>query len=178
IYRLPELISSGGAAGNLLNGWWVSGILSLQTGSPFSVSITSDRARKKGGDNRPDLVSGRSNDNIIRGGPTQYFDPTAFAVQPAGFLGTAGRNILRGPGFANLDFTLGKDTALGFLGENGKLEFRAEFFNILNRANFGIPIRTVYAAVRDGESPLANAGKIQDTANTSRQIQFALKIVF
>ena len=129
-----------------------------------------------GGDDRPDLVSGRSNDDIVKGGPEQYFDPTAFALQPAGYLGSAGRNILRGPGFANLDFSLVKDTSLGFLGEGGKLEFRSEFFNILNRVNFTTPSRTVFAG--SSTTPLASAGQISDTIGTSRQIQFALKLIF
>ena len=105
-------------------------------------------------------------------------DPCAFAIPAAGFLGTAGRNILRTPGFANLDFSLAKDTAFGFLGEGGKLEFRAEFFNILNRVNFAVPNRTVFAASADVQAPLATAGQITSTVGTSRQIQLALKILF
>jgi len=105
-------------------------------------------------------------------------DPCAFAIPAAGFLGTAGRNILRTPGFANLDFSLAKDTPLGFLGEGGKLEFRAEFFNILNRVNFAVPNRTVFAASADVQAPLATAGQITSTVGTSRQIQLALKILF
>ena len=105
-------------------------------------------------------------------------DPCAFAIPAAGFLGTSGRNILRTPGFANLDFSLAKDTALGFLGESGKLEFRAEFFNILNRVNFAVPNRTVFAASADVQAPLATAGQITSTVGTSRQIQLALKILF
>ncbi|OFV95381.1 MAG: hypothetical protein A3H28_02260 [Acidobacteria bacterium RIFCSPLOWO2_02_FULL_61_28] len=181
IYRLPGLASSNGVAGKLLNGWWMSGILSLRTGFSFSPTVSSDRARKRGGANRPDRVAGRSNDDIILGGPVRYFDPLAFSNQPPGFLGNAGRGILRGPGLANLDFSLAKDTALGFLGESGKLEFRAEFFNILNRVNFAMPSAAVYAgaaAPNVVEQPLATAGRITSTAGAARQIQLALKIVF
>ena len=78
----------------------------------------------------------------------------------------------------NLDLTLAKDTRLPFLGESGKLSFRAEFFNILNHANFDIPNVNVLAGVRDVEAPLAAAGRITGTATTSRQIQLALKILF
>ena len=74
---------------------------------------------------------------------------------------------------------MGKDTALGFLGESGKLEFRAEFFNLLNRVNFATPDRIVYAGRLDQEAPLPTAGRINSTgASTSRQIQFALKLLF
>ena len=190
IYRLPEL-SSGGAVGRaLLNGWWTSGILSLQTGLPFSTVMGSNRSRSgvgAGQGDRPNLLPGRKNDNIILGGPDQYYDTSAFAVQDAGFLGTAGRNILRGPGFATLDFSLVKDIRLRPLGESGKLEFRAEFFNLLNRANFGTPgvgqgggnaAGVVFAGLANGERPLPTAGRLIDTSSSSRQIQFALKILF
>jgi len=113
-------------------------------------------------------------------------DPCAFAIPAAGFLGTAGRNILRTLGFANLDFSLAKDTPLGFLGEGGKLEFRAEFFNSLNRVNFGNPgvgggggnnAANIFAGRASGERPLSAAAKPTNAA-TSRQIQFALKVIF
>jgi hypothetical protein len=183
IYRLPDLTSSEGGLGNLLNGWWMSSIVSLQTGYPFTPVLNSNRSRSKvaggaAGIDRPDLVPGRNKKNIVLGKPDRYFDPSGFTIPVEGFLGTAGRNILRGPGLANVDFSLAKDTPIPFLGETGKLEFRAEFFNILNRANFALPARAVFAGLRDVEAPLPNAGRITSTATTSRQIQFALKILF
>ena len=111
------------------------------------------------------------------GGPDLYFDPTAFVLQPAGTLGNAGRNILIGPGLANLDFSLAKDTAVGFLGEAGKLEFRADFFNILNRVNFENPSAGIFDIARPNEY-LGTAGEISDTATKSREIQLSLKLVF
>lgn len=156
----------------------------MQTGLPFTPTIQADRSQAgvnngAAGINRPNLVPGRSNSNIILGGPDHYFDATAFVLQPAGFLGNAGRNILYGPGFANIDFSMVKDTALKFLGESGRLEFRAEIFNILNRANFASPSNIVFAGRTDGEAPLATAGNITNTGDArSRQIQFAMKLVF
>ena len=126
----------------------------------------------------PDLVPGRKFNEIVRGGPEQYFDPTAFALPQPGFLGNLGRNVLRGPGLATLDLSLAKDTSLGFLGESGKLEFRAEFFNLLNRVNFGPPNRTVFAGRADTEAPLSTAGRISYTNTSARQVQLALKILF
>jgi hypothetical protein len=191
MYLLPEAKSVGRGVGRLLNGWWMSGILSLQSGYPFRPVIQASRTRSginggRTGIDRPDLVAGRSNGNIILGGPDRYFDVSAFKLQPFGFLGTAGRNILRGPGFATVDFSLAKDSPLRILGESGKLEFRAEFFNILNRANFvspGIGIggnsaAIIFAGRSDVESPLSTAGRITSTASTSRQIQLALKLLF
>lgn len=101
----------------------------------------------------------------------------------AGFYGTAGRNICRGAGFRNLDFSILKNTRLT---ERVNIQFRTEFFNITNHPNFGPPVNTqnpngqggngddVFA----GATPLASAGRVFRTVNTSRQIQFGLKIVF
>ena len=77
-----------------------------------------------------------------------------------------------------MDLSLAKDTALGFLGEGGKLEFRAEFFNLLNRVNLGRPDRFVFPGSSATEPPSSNAGLITNTNTTSRQVQLALKIVF
>ncbi|MBI2819437.1 MAG: TonB-dependent receptor [Acidobacteria bacterium] len=205
IYRLPEL-SSAGPLGKVLNGWWLSGILSLQTGYPFSPSLQNNRSRSgvnagQSGD-RPDLVAGVKSASITEGvsrgclglapgtplgTPNQWFDPCAYTIPPEGFLGTAGRNTLRGPGFATLDFSLAKDTAMRYLGESGKLEFRVEFFNILNRANFITPgvgvaggnnAAIAFPGRADVEPPLPTAGRILQTSSTSRQIQLALKLLF
>jgi outer membrane receptor protein involved in Fe transport len=95
-----------------------------------------------------------------------------------GYLGNATRDMLRGPGLRDWDFSLNKDTALPFLGEAGKLEFRAEFFNILNHPNFGLPNGTIFAASITNETPVSNAGQILYTSTTSRQIQFGVKVLF
>ena len=198
IYHLPNSAATG-IAGKLLNGWWTSGILSLQSGYPFTPVLGSNRSRSKvngggGGLDRPDLIPGRNNGNTVQtststgctgmaagtpiGAPALWFDPCAFTVPAIGFLGTSGRNILRGPGFANLDFSLVKDTSIRQLGESGKLEFRLETFNILNHPNFAMPSPTVFAATQNVEPPLATAGRITSTATTSRQIQLALKLIW
>jgi hypothetical protein len=182
IYRPPDLISQGGgASAKLLNGWWISGIIKGNTGYPFSPSLSANRSRSRtggAGSDFPNLAPGRTFEDIILGGPDRYFDPTGFEIQPAGFLGTAGRNILDGPGVFSVDFTLAKDTPVRYLGEEGRLEFRAEFFNILNRVNFGSPSRAVYAGTADVQAPLATAGRITNTRGTSRQVQLALKLLF
>lgn len=83
--------------------------------------------------------------------------------------------LLRTDSFANVDFSLVKDTALRFLGEQGKLQFRAELFNVLNHANLALPSRTVFAGTADVQAPLTTAGEITRTLATSRQIQFAFE---
>ncbi len=183
IYELPRF-PAGNRLGAVLGGWKASGLLSLATGLPFTVALNSNRSRAGvggggGGIDRPDVLPGRNKSNIVRGGPNQYYDPNAFTLQPAGFLGNAGRNMLRGPGLANLDFSLIKDVAVGPLGESGSLQFRAEFFNLLNRANFPAPNRIVFSGTgADAAVPLPNAGIIDETVTTSRQIQFALRLLF
>ena len=83
---------------------------------------------------------------------------------------------------ANLDFSVIKQTPLRWFAEGGRLEFRAEVFNLLNRANFNIPNagRTVFTAdeTRATPAPLVSAGQIDRTVTSSRQVQFALKLVF
>jgi hypothetical protein len=117
--------------------------------------------------------------------------------------GTAGRDILVGPGYADWDFSLVKDTRVGLLGEAGNVEFRAEFFNFTNRTNFGSPSASLYGGafglsscpagvtalgapctvkaatgLNPYSSPSASAGRITATTGTSRQIQLGLKIIF
>jgi hypothetical protein len=126
--------------------------------------------------------------------PQTTFSPTAAPVcataagpsNPAcyiGRLGNAGRNILRGPGLQNWDFSLVKDTKVRFLGEGGLIQFRAEFFNVLNHTNLGNPNATIFRtdATHTGPfsaAPLASAGQITTTAAPSRQIQLALKVIW
>ena len=160
-------------------------IFTARSGAPFTPLLSGNRSRSKAnasGTDRPDLIAGRSPDSIILGGPDLYFDPKAFTVQPAGFLGTSGRNQLFGPGLMTWDFSLTKETRMSFLGEGGRMEFRAEFFNLLNRANFNIPVngRTVFTANETAASstPLSTAGQIDRTVTPGRQVQFALKLLF
>ncbi len=117
------------------------------------------------------------------GTPELYFDPCAFALQPVGFYGNAARNALTGPGFFNADLSLSRNFAVR---ERQQLEFRADFFNILNRPNFATPSSPTGAQVSGGAIvfpdatgvPAGNAGQIFRTVNDSRQIQFSLRYSF
>jgi hypothetical protein len=186
IYHLPRFASSGVAAG-VINGWWMSSIVSLNSGFSFTPTINRQWARTgiRGTEariDRPNIKPGRSIDDIILGEPTQWFDPSAYELQPQGFKGNSSRGHLRGPGHATLDFSVVKDTPVGFLGEAGKVVFRAEFFNLLNRANFAPPDTRVFAGQNVGgvpdQRPFATAGRIRGTLGTSRQIQLALRLEF
>lgn len=183
IYQLPKLITSTPIA-QVVNGWRLTGILSLQSGYPFTPTLGSNRSRSgvnsgAASIDRPNLIAGRNSGNTILGNPIHYFDVTAFALQDAGLLGNAGRTILRGPGLENLDFSVVKEMGIPRLRDSGKLEFRAEAFNILNRANFGMPNRTVFSGTgATAAVPLATAGQITNTSTPSRQVQFALRLFF
>jgi hypothetical protein len=172
-YDIPFGGRLTGLPGALLKGWQVNGITTLASGQPFTVVSSSNRGRTYPGTtrSRPNLRTG-ANPNPILGGPDLYFDPLAFELQPAGFTGNLGRNTLIGPGLANSDLSLVK---LFKLSEHRSLQFRAEAFNVFNRANFGIPLRVLFDA---RGNRIGSAGKIQNTVTPSRQIQFGLKFAF
>jgi hypothetical protein len=132
---------------------------------------------------------------VITGNPNQWFNPDMFDLQPmvpcpnnvvltCGTLGDAARGILRGPSLGDWDFSLVKDTAVSLSGREASVEFRAEFFNILNHTNFGMPASaTVFNGATSvlgayQQAPLTGVGQITTTVTTSRQIQFALKLIF
>jgi hypothetical protein len=133
---------------------------------------------------------------VIIGSPNEWFNIDMFALQPfvpcpvgAGMcstLGNVARGFLTGPGLGNWNFSLVKDTAFPLLGEQGSVQFRAEFFNILNRANFANPTgpaifsggNTVATAGAYSQAPIASGAALGTTVTTARQIQFALKVIF
>ncbi len=119
-------------------------------------------------------MPGFSNNAVLSDGrdPNAYFDLDALVVAEEGFFGNLGRNTLILPGVATFDLGVTKDFALT---EQADLQFKAEFFNIFNRANFGLPGMEIFG--RNGV-PDPTAGIITKSTTTSRQIQFALKIVF
>jgi hypothetical protein len=184
-YELPfgsgRAVGAGatGVAGALISGWQVSGLVSLNSGSPINVRIDQfDRARQDVGEysNRPDLVPGADPSPVLDDGrnPDQYYDFDSFVLQPEGFWGTAARNTIDGPGVAVFDLSFLKDTEIS---EAVTLQFRAEMFNLFNRANFrfGTGGSVLY---NSPGPPNPAAGRITETSTTSRQIQFALKLIF
>jgi len=164
---------SEGLVRTLLSHWQVSGILLLQDGTPFTVldgfSQSRDLARSVA--DRPNPAAGFSGP-VILGGPVQYFNPLAFVLQPVGTYGTVGRNSLVGPGLATVDATL---VRLVPVGHGRQIQLRLEVFNLLNRANFGLPDPNLFNA--DGTRRGA-AGLITNTSTTSRQIQLGAKFTF
>ncbi len=165
----------GGANGiedKLASGWQLNGISTLLSGFPFTPLVGSNRSGD--GDTRnPDRPSLKAafSGPIILHTQAEWFNPNAFVLPSLGTFGRLGRGAFNGPGLADLDFSLLKNTALS---ERTNLEFRAEFFNIFNRVNFGPPNTTIFS----GGTINASAGLISTLATNPRQIQFALKLIF
>jgi hypothetical protein len=231
LYHLPNLRKDNGFLAKVMNGWFISSIISIQSGQPFSPITGNNRsfsgvAQSQQGDrvnintaallaaypctSQPGQPPAGINpcayqpvvydpNTVITGNPNQWFNPRMFSISPqclgpgltncspnVGQLGTAGRNILNGPPERDWDFSLVKDTKLGFLGEAGMLEFRAEFFNILNHANFSGDhlSTTVFDGAQGDITPFSepvspSAGQVtRQLADNQRQIQLALRIEF
>ena len=186
---------TSGVAGKLIGGWMLSAIGSFHSNVPFTPVLGFDNANQQSIVNgqRPDLVgnpyAGTCPNGARVGTVTCFFNPTAFALQPPGEFGDAGRNSLNGPGFADLDLAFIKDTPIT---ERVNLQFRAEIFNLLNHPNFAVPTNTVGPNGSGGNGDAiflgrdasgngilaANAGQIFSTVSSSRQIQFGLRLNF
>jgi hypothetical protein len=160
--------------GKLVSGWRVNSIVTLQGGFPFTPQLSYNPSNN--GDTRNPVrpyVNPNFSGPVILGTPNQWFNPAAFLAPPnaSGFYGNLGRDTLIGPGLATWDFSAMKDTRIR---EKLNLQFRAEFFNILNRANFNSPNAVAFTPT--GVSP--TAGLITSTSTTSRQVQFGLKFLW
>jgi len=169
----------------LTRGWQFLNITTLMTGPPFSVySGVQQTGAGSAGADRPDLIAPVhfSTSHAVR---ADYFgrgaDNASFFSIPInipggtgpnhGRFGTLGRDTFRGPGLQNYDIAMIKDTPFGRRGngELGTLEFRAEFFNVFNLVNFGLPSNVLRGS---------GFGIVSKTADTSRQIQFSLKLIY
>lgn len=180
VYELPfghgkQFFAHGNGLSNaLVSGWTVNSLVTLQSGFPFTPQLSYNPSRN--GDTR-NPVRPYANPSftgpVILGNVHQWFNPAAFLQPPnnSGFYGDLGRDTLIGPGLGTWDFSLIKDTPIH---ERANVQFRAEFFNLLNRANFNTPNAVVFTPA--GVSP--TAGVITGTSTSSRQIQFALKFLW
>jgi hypothetical protein len=180
-----------------VSGWQLGTIFQAQTGNPINI-VTNIATITGVATVRPDLIRPLT----TTGNPTQWFsnplvcdpritvatDPRncangaslALPFSPSGVahFGNLGRNALTGPGFNNLDFSVIKNTKLS---ESARVQFRAEFFDLLNHANFGQPNRTAIAVAPGQTSAfgtITNTRFATGDSGSSRQIQFALKLLF
>ena len=177
VWEIPSLKLKTGALQWALNGWQWGGILHVASGEPFTPTISGDPLGMKGDQfDRPDVLSGAgcSGSLVNPGNPQEYVKTQCFAFpNPSTRFGDAGRNILIGPGMVNLDTSLFRNIGGS---EKFHAQFRAEFFNILNRANFASPTNTSLFGA-DG-TRISSAGVITSTSTTSRQIQLGLKLIW
>jgi hypothetical protein len=149
-------------------------VVTLQGGFPFTPQLSYNPTNT--GDTRNPVrpfVNPDFTGRVVTGNPAQWFSPAAFLQPPAnsGFYGNLGRDTFIGPGLATWDFSVLKQTRIR---ERLGLQFRAEIFNLLNRANFNTPNLIVFTP--SGVS--GTAGAITSTSTTSRQVQFGLKLRF
>ena len=180
VYELPfgkgHSIASHGAAAAIAGGWAINAVLGRMSGTPFNVTSSGTSVNAPGNTQTADLVSPTV--QILGGhGPNApYFDPLAFAAVTAVRFGTAGRNIVRGPGYFNLDTSVFRDFRIR---EGYKLQFRAEAYGTTNSPVFGNPGATVSNAIRSGGAITNfNGYDIISSSSGDRQIRFALKFIF
>lgn len=160
-YALPFARNRRGLFAHLLKNWEIGSIFTVQSGFPFTPTIATDVANT-GTSLRPDRIGrGSVEDRTLQ----RDFDPTAFRVPQPFTFGNSGRNILYRRGFKNWDFITVRNFPIG---ENVRLQFRAEFFNFTNTPAFGAPVANIQAD---------NAGQIL-SAGEPRDIQLALKLIW
>ena len=163
-----------GVSDALASGWTANSIVTLLSGFPFTPELSYNPSNNLDTKNpvRP-FVNPAFTGKTIMGKPSQWFNPAALLAPPpgSGFYGNLGRNSLTGPGLATWDLSMLKEMALR---DRLNLQFRAELFNLLNRANFNTPNLVVFTP--SGVSP--TAGVITGTATTARQVQFGLKLLW
>ncbi len=234
LYHFPNPVKGNGFLSKVANGWFMSSIVTIQSGQPFSPTIGVNRSNSgvlQGGQgDRPNINTAAllaaypctsqpgqtpaginpcaytpvvyNPNTVITGDPNNWINGAMFSMPPnctgpgltncsntVGQLGTALRNSLVGPAERNWDFSLVKDTKLGFLGEAGMVEFRAEFFNVINHPNFsGQHFSTTIfpgpspGSVSNDPTPFLEApsgGHVtQELQDGQREIQFALRFEF
>jgi hypothetical protein len=203
---IPQVKSLSGPAAWVVNGWQLGAIYTASDGTPFSPTFGTNGDPLGLGSSDPwdvpNRLTGPGCATLTNpGNPNNYIKTQCFAVptvaglpsavaalcdttvgQPGQCLnlrGNAGRNILIGPGLSNLDFSLYKNNYVKKISENFNAQFRVEVFNILNRANFSVPVTPTNTDIFDAAGlPTGGAGQITSTATASRTLQFALKFIW
>lgn len=181
-WNIPTPASFGRTEKAILGGWETGSILSVSSGTPFTVLMSGDDLGQNNTDpySYPDKVNSAACKNPVNPRSSNnyandYVNLSCFTVpNPIYRLGNAGRNSVIGPGLVDLDFSLFKNIPIR---EALKAQFRAEFFNIINHANFQSPNDNRVILNPDGSNP-NNAGAFTLLNTTARQIQFAMKFTW
>jgi len=162
-YEIPFFKGQRGLVHNLLGGWSLSNIITVQSGPPFTPLLSTDPANT-GTPERPNRIGNGSLPNPTIG---LWFNPAAFAVPAAYTYGNSGRNILMGPGLFDWDISLFKDFRLPWR-EGMKVQFRGEAYNFTNTPPFGLPVTNIQTST---------VGKVL-SAGAARSVQLVLKVLF
>jgi hypothetical protein len=180
-WQIPGSVRSSSVLHWATNGWQWGGIYQLKSGLPFTPNIGGDALGMNSTTtfDYPDRLGGAGCASLVNpGNPVHYIKAQCFAFpNPSTRLGNLGRNLLTGPGLSNFDMSLVKNSPISKISETFNVQFRAEFFNILNHANFAPPLsnRTLFTA---SGAAIPTAGLISSTVTTSRQIQFGVKVLW
>ena len=181
VYDLPVgrnglVLNNNSLASRLIGGWQLNTIVTLETGTPFTVTAPDESFTGPSHANRANCVAdpfqnATTNPSQFAGGaaPGFFINPAAFALPAVGSFGTCAPRNIHGPGLENIDLSLFKSFAVA---ERWKLELRGEFFNAFNHPNFSNP-NSSYSA-----SSLGSFGKVFGTVTDPREIQLALKLYF
>jgi outer membrane receptor protein involved in Fe transport len=176
---VPHDWTRGSLRSFAFGGWELGGIFTAQSGVPFTAILGGDPLGLNSSDPwaYPNRLAGAGCNSLVNpGNPNNYIKLQCLSFpNPSTLMGNLGRNTLIGPGLMDLDFAVFKNFAIHRISETARLQFRAEMFNILNRANFMPPLANETVLDQSG-NPVPGAGAINATATSSRQIQFGLKL--
>ena len=204
-WQVPTIKSVSGPLARVVNGWQLSGIYKANDGVPFTATFGTDGdplgLNSQDPWDFPNRLTGPGCRTLTNpGNPNNYIKTECFAVPTApsaafykqncdptfgtfpqcfNLRGNSGRNILIGPGLSNLDFSVFKNNYVRRISEDFNVQFRAEFFNVLNHTNFAVPVTPDNVLIFDSTgAPTGVAGLLTSTTTTAREMQFALKLVW
>lgn len=203
-WQIPAPRLASGPTAWAMNGWELSAIFKAHTGTPFTPTFGTDGdplgLNSSDPWDYPSRISGLGCGSLVNPGNvnhyiktqcfslptaptqafyTQYCDPSFSYPTCINLRGNVGRNILPGPGLVNLDSSLIKNTRISRISETFNLQFRAEIFNLTNRANFQVPTLPDNTDLYDSTgAPNPAAGLLTSTTTTSRQIQLGAKLIW
>jgi hypothetical protein len=180
-WEVPNVARRSQLLNRALGGWQLGGLYKASSGQPFTPILGGDPAGMKLDETSepPDRLGGPACQTLINpGNPNHYIKTQCLSFPvPSNRWGNLGRNTLIGPGLSKLDFSVFKNNHVQRVSEDFNVQFRAEFFNILNHANFASPTDNLTIFDQHGV-PVSSPGLVTSTQTTSRQIQLALKFIW